>query len=86
MLGLEAPEADRVNLKNMMLALGKEAVQDPTRVEQYVKQQMKARLDKHLNSNAERKLTPQERKAKKLQRIKDNPSAITHVSLFKYVL
>jgi hypothetical protein len=84
LLGLEPEETDRVTTSNMMKALGKEAIQDPTRVEQYVKQQMKARMDKHMQTNEERKLTPQERKQKKLQKLRANPTLITHAALFRY--
>ncbi|KAK6518534.1 hypothetical protein TWF506_005673 [Arthrobotrys conoides] len=60
-LGLEPPEPPKVTLKNMMRVMGDEAVKDPTAVEAKVNKQIAERLDKHLNANAERKLTKEQR-------------------------
>ncbi|KAF9999793.1 hypothetical protein BGZ65_004898 [Modicella reniformis] len=67
-LGLLPPDAPKVKLANMMRVMGQEAVLNPTEVEMKVRQQMAERLQGHLEMNAERKLTLEERKAKELKK------------------
>lgn len=42
-LGLMAPPEPKVKISNLMRVLGSEAVQDPTKVEEYVRNQMAKR-------------------------------------------
>ena len=71
-----------------MKVLGQEAIQDPTKVEAQVRKEMAARERKHLQMNAERKLTEEEASAKKRQKIEDDSRGSgvangVHVVVFK---
>ncbi|KAG0033743.1 hypothetical protein BGZ81_007501 [Podila clonocystis] len=82
-LGLLAPDAPKVKLANMMRVLGQEAVLNPTEIEMRVRQQMAERLQTHLDANAERKLTLEERKAKELKKKDEDLNNGIHVSVYK---
>jgi len=82
-LGLLAPDAPKVKLANMMRVLGQEAVLNPTEIEMRVRQQMAERLQTHLDANAERKLTPEERKAKEQKKKEEDLDNGIHVSVYK---
>ncbi|KAF8934498.1 U4/U6 small nuclear ribonucleoprotein Prp3 [Dissophora ornata] len=82
-LGLLPPDAPKVKLANMMRVLGQEAVLNPTEVEMRVRQQVAARLQGHLEMNAERKLTPDERKAKEAKKKEEDVSKGIYVTLYK---
>ncbi|OPJ85654.1 U4/U6 small nuclear ribonucleoprotein Prp3 [Patagioenas fasciata monilis] len=64
-LGLMPPPEPKVRISNLMRVLGTEAVQDPTKVEAHVRAQMAKRQKAHEEANAARKLTAEQRKAKK---------------------
>lgn len=59
-----APLSSPVKLSNMMRVLGDQMVQDPTRVEAMVREQMAERLATHQAANEARKLTAEERRDK----------------------
>ncbi|KAI1316014.1 hypothetical protein EDD11_010539 [Mortierella claussenii] len=82
-LGLLPPDAPKVRLANMMRVLGQEAVLNPTEVEMRVRQQVAERLQGHLNMNADRKLTHEERKAKEIKKKEEDLAKGIHVSLYK---
>ncbi|KAF9430316.1 hypothetical protein BGZ94_007403 [Podila epigama] len=82
-LGLMAPDAPKVKLANMMRVLGQEAVLNPTEIEMRVRQEMADRLQTHLDANAERKLTPEERKAKEHAKKEEDLANGIHVSVYK---
>ncbi|CAO3571989.1 unnamed protein product [Mortierella alpina] len=82
-LGLLPPDAPKVKLANMMRVLGQEAVLNPTEIEMKVRQQMAQRLQGHLEMNAERKLSPEERKAKEAKKKDEDLAKGIHVSLYK---
>ncbi|KAG0347941.1 hypothetical protein BG004_006504 [Podila humilis] len=82
-LGLLAPDAPKVKLANMMRVLGQEAVLNPTEIEMRVRQQVAERLQTHLDANAERKLTPEERKAKEQKKKDEDIANGIHVSVYK---
>ncbi|ORZ08531.1 pre-mRNA processing factor 3-domain-containing protein, partial [Lobosporangium transversale] len=82
-LGLLPPDAPKVKLANMMRVLGQEAVLNPTEVEMKVRQQVAARLQGHLDMNAERKLTHEEKKAKEAKKKEEDLAKGIHVSLYK---
>ncbi|KAF3928519.1 hypothetical protein ABW21_db0201971 [Orbilia brochopaga] len=67
-LGLEPAPPPKVTMKNMMKVYNEEAVRDPTAVEARVKKQIAERLEKHLTTNEERKLT----KDQKLEKLHEN--------------
>jgi len=81
-LGLLPPDPPRVKIGNLMRVLGSEAVQDPTKIEAEVRKQMEARQRVHLEHNAEKKLTPEERRAKKIRKLVGS-SPFTHVAVFR---
>jgi len=72
-----------VKISNMMKALLNEAVQDPSKIEQQVREEMAQRQRNHDLRNAERKLTPEERRQKKLKKYADDTSLETQVALFR---
>lgn len=85
-LGLLPPDAPKVKLANMMRVLGQEAVLNPTEVEMKVRQQVAERLQGHLDMNEERKLTPDERKAKEQKKKDEDIAKGIHVSLYRYAI
>jgi len=65
LLGLEKAPEPKVKISNLMRVLTKEAVQDPTQIEQEVRKQMAERLMNHQARNEARKLNPEQKKKKK---------------------
>ncbi|KZS86996.1 PRP3-domain-containing protein [Sistotremastrum niveocremeum HHB9708] len=63
-MGLLPPDPPKVRLSNLMKVLTSDAVQDPTRVEARVRREVAMRKHTHEKMNAERKLEPEERRAK----------------------
>jgi len=82
-MGLLPPPPPKVKISNMMKALLNEAVQDPSKIEQQVREEMAQRQRNHDLRNAERKLTPEERRQKKLKKFADDISLETQVALFR---
>ncbi|KAF9100919.1 hypothetical protein BGX29_006129 [Mortierella sp. GBA35] len=82
-LGLLPPDAPKVKLANMMRVLGQEAVLNPTEIEMKVRQQVADRLQTHLDQNAERKLTHEERKAKEAKKKDEDIAKGIYVNLYK---
>lgn len=82
-MGLLPPPPPKVKISNMMKALLNEAVQDPSKIEQQVREEMAQRQKNHDLRNAERKLTPEERRQKKLKKYADEVSIETQVALFR---
>ena len=66
-----------------MRVLGDQAVQDPSKVEAMVREQVAARKEKHDQQNEERKLTAEEVREKKIRKLQEDTSVITHVAVFK---
>uniref|UniRef100_A0A674CES2 U4/U6 small nuclear ribonucleoprotein Prp3 n=1 Tax=Salmo trutta TaxID=8032 RepID=A0A674CES2_SALTR len=71
-LGLMPPPEPKVRISNLMRVLGTEAVQDPTKVEAHVRAQMAKRQKAHEEANAARKLTTEQRKEKKVKKLKED--------------
>jgi U4/U6 small nuclear ribonucleoprotein PRP3 len=83
-LGFEPPPEPKVKISNLMRVLGNEAIQDPTKMEAHVREQMAKRLQKHEEMNAARKLTPGERKAKKVKKLQeDTAGSGVHVAVYR---
>lgn len=82
-LGLMPPPEPKVKISNLMRVLGTEAVQDPTKVEEYVRNQMAKRQKMHEEQNEARKLTDAERAAKKKRKIMENTSTGVNVSVYR---
>ncbi len=63
-LGLMEAPPPKVKISNLMRVLGAEAVQDPTKVEALVREQMRLRKMEHEQRNSERQLTKEQRREK----------------------
>ena len=63
-MGLMKPPPPRIKLKNLMRVVGQEAVAGPSAVEQAARAQAEQRVQEHEQRNLERKLTPEQRRAK----------------------
>ena len=84
-LGLAPPDEPKVKMSNLMRVLGNEAVMDPTKVESHVRQQMAKRLANHEKANADRKLTPEQRKAKNEKKMKEDTNFGVNVAIYRFV-
>ncbi|CAH0559492.1 unnamed protein product [Brassicogethes aeneus] len=82
-LGLEPPPEPKLRISNLMRALGTEAVQDPTKIEAHVREQMAKRQKLHEEANAARQLTADQKREKKIKKIKEDTSLGAHVSLYR---
>ncbi|NXD88587.1 PRPF3 protein, partial [Halcyon senegalensis] len=77
------PFSRAVRISNLMRVLGTEAVQDPTKVEAHVRAQMAKRQKAHEEANAARKLTAEQRKAKKVKKLKEDVSQGVHIAVYR---
>ena len=84
-IGLLSPDEPKVKMSNLMRVLGTEAVQDPTKVEAHVREQMAKRKATHEKMNADRKLTPEQRKEKTIRKIKEDTSGGVEVAVYRYL-
>ncbi|CAD6196654.1 unnamed protein product [Caenorhabditis auriculariae] len=82
-LGLEKAPEPKVKIGNLMRVLGNEAIQDPTKMEAHVRKQMAERLKKHEQSNADRKLSDEQKGMKKTKRLAEDTSISVHVSIYR---
>ncbi|XP_050411583.1 U4/U6 small nuclear ribonucleoprotein Prp3 [Patella vulgata] len=82
-LGLMPPPEPKVRMANLMRVLGQEAVQDPTKIEAHVRAQMAKREKAHEEANAARKLTAEQRREKKMKKIKEDTSLGVHVAVYR---
>ncbi|XP_061885650.1 U4/U6 small nuclear ribonucleoprotein Prp3 [Entelurus aequoreus] len=82
-LGLMPPPEPKVRISNLMRVLGTEAVQDPTKVEAHVRAQMAKRQKAHEEANAARKLTSEQRKEKKVKKLKEDLTNGVHIAVYR---
>lgn len=83
-LGLEAAPEPRLTKSNMMLALGGEAILDPSKSEAKVKEQISQRKQAHLEHNEAKKLTGEQKKEKKLRKFQEDLSMTgIHVIVYR---
>ena len=83
-LGLEPPPQAKVRISNLMRVLGNEAIQDPTKIEAHVREQMAKRLQNHQEANASRKLTADQRREKKEKKLQeDTTTSGVHVAIYR---
>uniref|UniRef100_A0AAY5EJX6 U4/U6 small nuclear ribonucleoprotein Prp3 n=1 Tax=Electrophorus electricus TaxID=8005 RepID=A0AAY5EJX6_ELEEL len=82
-LGLMPPPEPKVRISNLMRVLGTEAVQDPTKVEAHVRAQMAKRQKAHEEANAARKLTAEQRKEKKVKKLREDLSQGVHIAVYR---
>lgn len=82
-LGLiDAPEP-KLKISNLMRVLGNEAIQDPTKIEAHVREQMAKRQKEHEESNSSRKLTDEQKREKKVKKLKEDTSMGVQVSVYR---
>uniref|UniRef100_A0A3B4TVD6 U4/U6 small nuclear ribonucleoprotein Prp3 n=1 Tax=Seriola dumerili TaxID=41447 RepID=A0A3B4TVD6_SERDU len=82
-LGLMPPPEPKVRISNLMRVLGTEAVQDPTKVEAHVRAQMAKRQKAHEEANAARKLTAEQRKEKKVKKLKEDITDGVYIAVYR---
>ncbi|RHY53711.1 hypothetical protein DYB30_004714 [Aphanomyces astaci] len=82
-LGLLPPPEPKVKLANMMRVLQDQAVADPSAVERKVRAQVAQRELNHEMRNLARKLTPEERREKTLNKLKKDAAGDICVAVFK---
>jgi len=84
MMGLIPAPEPKFKLSNFMRILGDQAIADPSKVEQKVIEQVRARELKHEMDNLARKLTPAQRREKKITKVKvaAEQARETHVAVF----
>eukprot|EP00996_Jenningsia_fusiforme_P003400 NODE_419_length_2276_cov_25.425685_g385_i0.p1 GENE.NODE_419_length_2276_cov_25.425685_g385_i0~~NODE_419_length_2276_cov_25.425685_g385_i0.p1 ORF type:complete len:623 (+),score=165.12 NODE_419_length_2276_cov_25.425685_g385_i0:193-2061(+) len=82
-LGLMEPPKPKVKINNLMRVLGTEAASDPTAMEKFVRDEMEARRSAHDARNQERKLTPEQRRAKKIQKLEKEADMDPITTIFK---
>lgn len=82
-LGLIDPPEPKLRISNLMRVLGTEAVQDPTKIEAHVREQMAKRQKLHEDTNNARKLTVEQKRDKKIRKIKEDVSLGVHVSVYR---
>jgi U4/U6 small nuclear ribonucleoprotein PRP3 len=66
-----------------MRVLGSEAIQDPTKMEAYVRNEVRKRQEKHMRANEERKLTPEQRREKRQKKLEEDAAKGIHVLVFR---
>ncbi|KAI9333725.1 pre-mRNA processing factor 3-domain-containing protein [Obelidium mucronatum] len=82
-IGLIPADQPKVKISNLMRVLGTEAVQDPTKIEAAVRQQMRARQLKHDKYIAEHKLTKEQKRERMRLKLLDNTHIIVEACVFK---
>ncbi|GAB6031986.1 hypothetical protein CHUAL_010364 [Chamberlinius hualienensis] len=82
-LGLEPPPEPKVKMANLMRVLGNEAIQDPSKIEAQVRAQMAKRQKAHEEANAARKLTTDQRREKKIRKMREDTHLCVHVSVYR---
>lgn len=82
LLGIRPAEKGRRKLSNMVKVFS-DAISDPTLVEQRVREEQALREGRHFARNAERQLTPEERKAKEAEKRKEDTSLSSTVAVFR---
>ncbi|KAF4517003.1 hypothetical protein B566_EDAN009676 [Ephemera danica] len=82
-LGLEPAPEPKLRISNLMRVLGTEAVQDPTKIESHVRDQMAKRQKAHEEANAARRLTPEQRRDKKIRKIKEDTTLGVQVAVYR---
>lgn len=82
-LGLIEPPEPKLKISNLMRVLGNEAVQDPTKIEAHVREQMAKRQKEHEEANSSRKLTDEQKRDKKVKKLKEDTSMGVCVCVYR---
>eukprot|EP00040_Diaphanoeca_grandis_P011716 m.60073 g.60073 ORF g.60073 m.60073 type:complete len:632 (-) comp22796_c0_seq1:215-2110(-) len=80
-LGLMDAPAPKVSKNNFMSVLTSDAVADPTRVEAIVAKQMAMRQRKHNEANDERSLSKEEKKERKIVKLKETAATENQIKI-----
>lgn len=83
MMGLIPAPEPKFNLGNFMKVLGDQAIADPSKVELKVLQQMQQRVLNHEMRNQAAKLTPKQKKEKKIRKLLEDTSRGVSVAVFR---
>eukprot|EP01023_Acetabularia_acetabulum_P055606 TRINITY_DN6432_c0_g1_i2.p1 TRINITY_DN6432_c0_g1~~TRINITY_DN6432_c0_g1_i2.p1 ORF type:complete len:479 (+),score=95.77 TRINITY_DN6432_c0_g1_i2:36-1472(+) len=81
--GLIEPPKPKVKLTNLFRVLGEQSTADPTQIEAEVRKQMAEREQAHNDRNIARKLTPMERKEKKMKKLFNLEQQEVQVAVFR---
>lgn len=82
-LGLEPPPPPKVKKSNLMRVLGEQAIQDPTAVEARVNREIAERKAQHEETNAERKLSKEQRHEKLTRQQAQDAAQGIHVRVYR---
>lgn len=82
-LGLEPAPPPKVKKSNLMRVLGEEAVKDPTAVEARVTREIQERHEKHMEENAERALTKEQRQERLQTKQEKDVAKGIYVSVYR---
>eukprot|EP01117_Protostelium_nocturnum_P016088 TRINITY_DN6308_c0_g1_i1.p1 TRINITY_DN6308_c0_g1~~TRINITY_DN6308_c0_g1_i1.p1 ORF type:complete len:563 (-),score=225.09 TRINITY_DN6308_c0_g1_i1:325-2013(-) len=82
-MGLEQAPAPKVKLSNLALVLGAESSANPTAIEKEVRRQTEERIAAHDARNAKNKLSKEERKQKKKDKLMADAKHSTRVAVFR---
>lgn len=82
-LGLIDPSEPKLKISNFMRILENEAIQDPTKIESRVHEQIAKRQEVHCDAKEARKLTKEKRREKKIKKISEDTSMGVHVSVYR---
>eukprot|EP01065_Artemidia_motanka_P022380 TRINITY_DN26576_c0_g1_i1.p1 TRINITY_DN26576_c0_g1~~TRINITY_DN26576_c0_g1_i1.p1 ORF type:complete len:541 (+),score=141.36 TRINITY_DN26576_c0_g1_i1:60-1625(+) len=81
--GLLPKPVPKVRISNIHVVKNREAVQDPTVVEKFVREEAAARVRRHDERNEERRLTADERRAKNIAKAKKEAATDSVITLFR---
>eukprot|EP00124_Ichthyophonus_hoferi_P003969 Ihof_evm3s388 gene=Ihof_evmTU3s388 len=82
-MGLMAPPDPKLKISNLMRVLGDSAVMEPSRAEAKVREQMAMRQETHNAANEARKLTDEQRGAKRDKKLTEDVSVQVQVAIFR---
>jgi len=82
-LGLAKPPPPKIKYSNFMNIMKDEAVADPTKVEMEVRKATQERLQAHLDRNAKRKLTKDQKAEKSMRKLRRDSAAECRVAVFR---
>ena len=82
-LGLIPPPPPKLRLSNLMNALVKESVAEPSEMERRVREEMRERVEKHERANEDRKLSREGKKEKAKRKMREKTAdTATHVAVY----
>lgn len=82
-LGIDAPAEPKMRIQNLMNVLLNDTVADPSLMESRVRAQMAQRVEGHLEANASRKLTSEQKAEKRRRKYLEDTSHEVHVAVYR---